>query len=365
MGRDNNNQRYSGSLPLYWIVTLVVPDHYLYSLAQALALYSVSPDTGSGAGYCATRHKMKTLPSTNQEDQLAAELKPSLLNEKKAEKDGGDQTAMINEQLMLFLRTQEKVQTMFLVREEERKETIELVQLPRLRKVRPENAHAKFRIWKKLVIWFQKEFQMTNQETAKMVSEQAQGQARGIICRTMQYEDFVKIDALEKLMTNLENAYANYTFYDHDEVVTQKQKASPKKKPEPKRAEQVEQSVPPKAENEAHLCVEVDNSTNTSCVIPTFKDCTFHHCNLPDIKTSKTTEEGVATPEAKEGVVTPEAKVGVVTPEDKESVVIQKEEGVATPEVEESVVTLEEERKGVVTPGEEKQTKIQERSPET
>ena len=246
MGRENNHQRYKGSLPLYSIVTVVVPVHYLYSIAQPLPLYHVSPDTGSGAGYCATRHKMKTLPSTNQEDQLAAELKPSLLNEKKAEKDGGDQTAMINEQLMLFLRTQDKVQTMFLEREEERKKTIELVQLPRLKKVRPENAHAKFRIWKKLVMLFQKEFQMTNQETAKMVSEQAQGQARGIICRTMQYEDFEKIDALEKLMRNLENAYANYTFYEQDEVVTQKQKTSPKKKPEHKRAEQLEQSVLPK-----------------------------------------------------------------------------------------------------------------------
>ena len=209
---------------------------------------------------------------------------------------------------------------------------------------------------------------MTGQETAKMVSAQAKGQARGIICRTMQSEDFERTDALEKLMRNLKHAYANFTFYEQDEVDAQKQLISPEKKPTREKAEKRRQNDSSKENvctccsnegNEAQLFVEMNNSTNTSCVIPTFKDCTFHHCTLPDIKTSKIAEEGVVTPEAKEGVVTPEEK--------EESVVTHeaKEQGVVTPEAGESVATPGVEEKGVVSPGDEKQTKIQERSPET
>ncbi len=81
----------------------------------------------------------------------------------------------------------------------------------------------------------------------------------------------------------------------------------PKKKPERKKAEKERPKESPNENvcsccgNEAQLFVEMNNSTNTGCLIPTFKDCKFHNCRFPEMKTSKIAEgEDASRPKKEE-----------------------------------------------------------------
>ena len=78
---------------------------------------------------------MKTPPSIEQEEQLTAQLRKCFSEGKKDEKDGGLQAAMY-EQLERFLCSRSKAQAMFQERENDRKMTIEMIQLPTMKKVR-------------------------------------------------------------------------------------------------------------------------------------------------------------------------------------------------------------------------------------
>ena len=66
------------------------------SVAKPLSPCCVPPDTGSGAGYCATQLKMMTPPPIVLEEQLSAQLRQLFPGGGKEEKDGGLQTAMLN-----------------------------------------------------------------------------------------------------------------------------------------------------------------------------------------------------------------------------------------------------------------------------
>ena len=105
------------------------------SVAKPLSPCCVPPDTGSGAGYCATQLKMKTPPSIELEEQLTAQLRKCFPEGRKDEKDGGLQAAMY-EQLERLLSSRSKAQAMFQEREDERKEIVEKIKLPIMQKVR-------------------------------------------------------------------------------------------------------------------------------------------------------------------------------------------------------------------------------------
>ena len=215
------------------------------TVAKPLSPAVSPPDTGSGAGYCAAQLKMKGLdcvpseammtPSpTVLEEQMLRQLFPE--GGKDSKKDGSLHAAML-EQLEELLRSRSQAEALLKERDDERKATIELIELPIMQKVRQGKAGHKFRKWQQAIIMYQQRFGITDIETAKILRQQLKGQARGCICRTLQAEDYDKPDILKKMMKHLEDAYTNFTFCEEDDVDEQEQLNSSRKKPERKKAE--------------------------------------------------------------------------------------------------------------------------------
>ena len=163
-------------------------------------------------------------------------------------------------------------------------------------------------------------------------------------------------------MKILKEAYTNFTFYEADD---QGQPASSKKKAQRKKAEEPTIDEPTK-ENICSCCwheakppVEIDNSRNTDCLMPTFNSCHFHQCQFPELWAPKTVEEGNA-PKLQEEESDENEKT-----EDKEETKARtaeeqgskKEEGVAPPEVKEKPADKLDSKKeeGVAPPEEAKQ----------
>ena len=163
-------------------------------------------------------------------------------------------------------------------------------------------------------------YKITDKETAKLLRQQLKGQARGCVCRTLQDEDYERPGILQKMMKNLEEAYTNFTFHEEDDVDVQEQPIDSKKKPQRKKAEEkriresTKENVCSCCWNEAKLPVEINNSTNTGCLMPTFNSCQFHQCRFPEMRAPKIVEEEDASKLQKEEESDEDERV-----EDKES----------------------------------------------
>ena len=117
------------------------------SVAKPLSPCCVPPDTGSGAGYCATQLKMMTLPPIVLEEQLSAQLRKLFPVGGKEEKDGGLHAAMLD-QLEKLLSFRSDAEALLRTRDDERKAIIEMIKLPVMQKVRQGKAVHKFQKWK-------------------------------------------------------------------------------------------------------------------------------------------------------------------------------------------------------------------------
>ena len=223
MGERLWQQKNIRSLLIFLAITVILE-------AKPLPPCCVTPDTGSGAGYCATQLKMKTHPSTVLEEQLSEQLRQFIPEGGKEEKDGGLHAAVMNK-LGQLLSFQSCAEVLLRTKEDERKAIIDMIKLPVMQKVRQGKSVHTFQKWKQGIIMYQQRFGITEEETAKILRQQLKGQARGCICRTLQDEDYEKPDILKKMMKNLEDAYTNFTFYEEDDVDVQEQPNSSRKKP--------------------------------------------------------------------------------------------------------------------------------------
>ena len=124
------------------------------SVAKPLSPCCVPPDTGSGAGYCATQLKMMTPPPIVLEEQLSAQLRQLFPEGGKEEKDGGLHAAMLD-QLEKLLSFRSHAEALLRTRDEERKAIIEMIKLPVMQKVRQGKAVHKFQKWKQGIIMYQ------------------------------------------------------------------------------------------------------------------------------------------------------------------------------------------------------------------
>ena len=142
------------------------------SVAKPLSPCCVPPDTGSGAGYCATQLKMMTPPPIVLEEQLSAQLR-QLFPEggKDSDKDGSLHAAML-EQLEKLLRFRSHTEALLRKRDDERKAIIELIRLPVMQKVRQGKAVHKFQKWQQAIIMYQQSFGITDIETAEILRQQ-------------------------------------------------------------------------------------------------------------------------------------------------------------------------------------------------
>ena len=331
----------------------------------------VHPDTGSGAGYSVTRQKMQKNPSAMLEQQLEQQLRRYAPG---GEKEDGGLYATALRELHRALSLQ-KCLTIMQQREDiekaaARREVLKMITLPLMKRCGQSSSEHTFKIWYKTLIVTQMMYQLTDMETAGLLKQQLQGQARGML-RLLKDEDYERPDILQRMMKILKEAYTNFTFYeaeDREQPARSREKAQRKKAEEPTKEEPTKENICC-CWHEAKPPVEIDNSVNTSCLMPTFNSCQFHQCQFPEQWAPKAVEEGNATKLQEDHTKTKEDADESEKTEGKEETKAKtadeqgskKEEGVASPEVKEKIKEKTEDKldskqeEGVAPPKEAKQ----------
>jgi len=114
--------------------------------------------------------------------------------------------------------------------------------------------------------------------------------------KVLKDDDYGKPDILQKMRKILKEAYINFTF---PEAEDREQPAKTREKAQSKKAKQ------PTEEDICCCCccwqaakplpLKIDNSINTSCIMPTYNSCQYHHCQFPEQWAPKAVEEENAT----------------------------------------------------------------------
>ena len=127
----------------------------------------------------------------------------------------------------------------------ERREFLKIITLPTMKKCGQSSSEHTFKIWYKTLIVTQDLYQITDMETSRLLKQQLQGQARGML-RLLKDDDYGRPDILQKMIRILKEAYTNFTFpeaEDREQPARTKEKAQRKKAEEPTKEEPTKENI--------------------------------------------------------------------------------------------------------------------------